>query len=97
MSRIFFALAAFAAVSSAPAFASPLPVETRIVAYGDLDLSTRAGQARLEQRIVSAVREVCGEANRYDLRGRAAVRDCRETTLARIVRPNVSPVQAGTR
>ncbi len=34
---------------------------SKTVEYNDLDLSTNAGQARLETRIKSAVQQVCGK------------------------------------
>lgn len=97
MSKILLALAALAAGAALPAYAAPPAATTRLVAYGDLDLSSPAGQARLEQRIATAVREVCGTAANYDLRARQAVAECREATFATVVRPAAAPVQAGTR
>ncbi|MFN3469348.1 MAG: UrcA family protein [Novosphingobium sp.] len=47
--------AALALAASQPAFA-----ETRVVGYGDLDLSTSEGQARLDSRLRNAARDVCG-------------------------------------
>jgi UrcA family protein len=40
--------------ASQPAFAG-----TRVVGYADLDLSTKEGQAKLDNRLRSAARQVC--------------------------------------
>ncbi|NLR69524.1 UrcA family protein [Novosphingobium sp. ERN07] len=40
--------------ASQPAFAG-----TRVVGYGDLDLSTKEGQARLDSRLRAAAKQVC--------------------------------------
>lgn len=55
------------------------PVER--VQYDDLDLDTPQGRARLDARIASAVDHVCGNADIRDLRGVAAVNDCRDESL----------------
>ncbi|WP_144095692.1 UrcA family protein [Croceicoccus sediminis] len=50
------AIAATAALAiAAPAFAASVEVE-----YKDLDLTTEAGQAQLEDRLDDAARQVCG-------------------------------------
>lgn len=50
-----------AAVFAAPALAESAGAETAVaVKYADLDLSTRAGQEKLERRIDSAARSACG-------------------------------------
>jgi UrcA family protein len=64
MSRIFkFVIVAMAtAVSAAPIVCAQAGLErtsTR-VAYGDLDLSTRAGATTLLKRMKAATRQVCG-------------------------------------
>jgi UrcA family protein len=95
MSKILFAFAALATITAAPAAASvPRDPGTRIVRYADLDLSSVAGRARLEQRIGAAVRAVCGEPLRGDLRSARAVRACRTTTFARVARPAAAAVAA---
>lgn len=70
--------------AAGPAFAAPPApaAQTRIVSYADLDLSNAAGRARLDQRIGSAVRAVCGRAAPTDLNGLAQVQACRDETLA---------------
>lgn len=88
MSRIIFAIAALAAATSAPAFASvPRDAATRVVSYADLDLSAPAGRARLDQRIGAAVRSVCGDNASGDLRAAREARACRIATLAQVSRP----------
>lgn len=56
------ALATIALFASAPAAADE-PSQVR-VAYGDLDLTSDAGQDTLNQRIRSAVKRVCGSMGR---------------------------------
>ena len=60
--KLFHAIiitASFGAASAA-AIAAPAAAETvRKVSYADLDLTTRAGQHRLQDRIDSAARAVC--------------------------------------
>ena len=98
MSKFLFALAALAAAgAAAPASAVVNASGTRIVRYADLDLSSAAGRARLEQRIGAAVRIVCGSAASGDLGGASAVQDCRTATAANVVRPAAIAAQpAGT-
>ncbi len=91
---ILFAAAALAsAVTISPVFAKAATPGVRIVSYADLDLSSSAGRARLEQRIDAAVRDVCGEAPGFDLARRKAVEDCRIETRANARRS--APAAAG--
>ena len=96
---ILFAAAALAsAVSISPAFAKAATPQVRVVSYADLDLSSSAGQARLERRINAAVRDVCGEAPSFDLARRQAVAECRTETRANVRTPAAPAAsQAGTR
>ena len=91
---LFAAATLAAAVTAAPVFAKPIAPQVRTVSYADLDLSTVAGQARLEQRIQAAVRDVCGEATGVDLARRQSVRDCIAETRASVHLPTQT---AGTR
>lgn len=59
------------------------PIER--VHYDDLDLDTPQGRARLDARIASAVDHVCGNADIRDLRGVAAVNDCRDESLQQAI------------
>jgi UrcA family protein len=56
------AILAAAALGAATVLAAPAAAETASVAvkYSDLDLSTKAGQDRLDRRIDSAARSACG-------------------------------------
>jgi UrcA family protein len=99
MSRFLFAVAALAAAAGlSPAAASvPRDAGTRIVRYADLDLSSAAGRARLEQRIGAAVRAVCGDAAAGDLRSTLDAHACRAATAAHVVRPAGAPALAYNR
>ena len=78
-------LIAAAIIKGAPALAEPTAnpdVNVSIVATADLDLTTRAGQRTLDERLVHAASEVCGTASDFDLAGRNQVRACRASVLA---------------
>ena len=60
----FLAVAA-GALGLATTFAVPASAETVLVRYSDLDLTTKAGQNRLERRIDSAAREACNMSELY--------------------------------
>ena len=80
------ALITTGAIKAAPALAeAPAASATQvsIVRTADLDLASASGQRRLEQRLTRAAREVCGEASIVDLKGKNAVRKCRDETLAK--------------
>ena len=49
------------------------------VSYADLDLSTAAGQARLEARVAAKVRQLCDSGTR-DLRSRVMQAECIDQT-----------------
>ena len=91
---LFAAATVVSALSISPAFAKPIAPTTRVVSYADLDLSSAAGQARLDRRIEAAVREVCGDATNFELARREAVRDCVAETRANVRRP--APATIGT-
>jgi UrcA family protein len=78
------ALATAAVLKGVPAFAEAAPanVNVSIVHAGDLDLSTAAGRAQLDHRMVVAAGEVCGTASDTDLAGKNQVRACRKNVLA---------------
>ena len=72
-----------ALIEAAPALAEPAPAQTvSIVQTADLDLSTKAGRAKLDHRLVIAAYEVCGVASDVDLLGQNAVYQCRADVLA---------------
>ena len=52
-----------------------LDVVSERVSYSGLNLSSAAGQARLESRIAAKVRQVCDDGSR-DLRSRARQAEC---------------------
>jgi UrcA family protein len=78
-------LATAAMIKAAPAVAEPAAasVNVSVVRTGDLDLSTDDGRRQLDQRLVSAAREVCGTASDADLAGKNVVRQCRHDVLAK--------------
>ena len=75
-------LGAFLTAMAAPAVASPLELRTEIVSIADLDLSSAAGRDRLERRVASAARRVCGWASPVDLKGFTRMRTCRSESFA---------------
>jgi UrcA family protein len=68
------ALASPALLPGAAQAAEPTP--SRIVQYGDLNLSTPAGQRALQQRIQGAARQVCAPLDGQSLREQRGWRDC---------------------
>jgi UrcA family protein len=64
------------------------------VPYGDLDLSTNAGNRTLYARLTSAAKRVCPRIDNRDLQMRASVDACRAQALARAVRAIDSPALA---
>lgn len=78
------ALVTGALVKAVPAMAEPLPAQNvSIVRTADLDLTSKAGRAALDHRIVNAAYELCGTASDVDLVGQNAVRACRSDVLAK--------------
>jgi UrcA family protein len=78
------AVATAAIIKAVPAFSEPLPAQNvSVVHTKDLDLSSEAGRAALDHRLVTAAFEVCGTASDADLAGRNQVRDCRADVLAK--------------
>src|SRR5512133_3711882 len=73
-----------AVIKGAPALAEPAAAQNvSIVHTSDLDLSTAAGRAALNHRLVTAAFEVCGTASDVDLAGKNRVRACRADVLAK--------------
>jgi UrcA family protein len=80
-------LAAAAALGVATVFAVPAAAGTSVgVKYSDLDLSTQAGQQKLERRIDSAAREACGmdEVRTGRFTPSTAQRQCYQQTKASV-------------
>ena len=79
--KVVLALAAVVASSSllAPTVAHAQLREdlSASVAYGDLDLSTAAGQDRLKKRVAAAVRSMCADDGVREMSRRSQVSDCR--------------------
>lgn len=76
-------LVAAVVIKGAPALAEPAqPQAVSIVHTADLDLSSEAGRRQLDQRFVTAAREVCGSASDVDLEGKNEVRACRSKVLS---------------
>ena len=69
-----------------PLEAQPAPSDAQThVSYvrtADLDLSSKDGARAFEQRLAHAAREVCGAASDADLKGKNAVRACRDQAIA---------------
>jgi UrcA family protein len=75
-------LATATLIKAAPAIAEPAAAQNvSIVSTADLDLSTAAGRARLDHRLVTAAYEVCGTASDVDLAGQNDARECRADVL----------------
>ena len=74
-------LAAVAVAVSILLVGAPSDAETvsNIVHYGDLDLSSQAGRARLNTRIAGAIRQLCGAEDERNLVQAANVRHCRSS------------------
>ena len=71
-------------IKGAPVLAQPAPeLNVSYVHTTDLDLTTAAGRRALDQRLLTAAREVCGSASDVDLEGKNDARKCRVETLAR--------------
>lgn len=87
------------------ALAAALPAaaatESRSVRYDDLNLASPAGQERLQRRIDSAAREVCGAANptRESLAVMAASQKCiaeaKTRAKAQVARATTSEARGG--
>ena len=76
-----------ATLGAATVFAASAAAGTSVaVKYSDLDLSTRAGQQKLERRIDSAAREACGmdEVRTGRLTASTAQRQCYAQTKASV-------------
>lgn len=62
--------------------ANPAHAQTRIVSYADLDLTSPAGQATLDRRLNTAIRQVCGRSYPLDLQSQRQVEQCRAQTAS---------------
>ena len=73
-------LAASPSIAQAPA--SP---ERVVVSYADLDLSSQAGVATLNRRILTAVQAACGPESDADPHGKNVIRECRHRAFDQAV------------
>lgn len=72
-----------ATLASAPAAAqAPAAPERVVVRYADLDLSSRAGIATLNRRVLTAVDETCGTLSDSDVHGKNLIVACRHRSFA---------------
>ena len=83
-SALAVSLAATLAASPAIAQAAASP-ERVVVSYSDLDLSSQAGVATLNRRILTAVQAACGTPSDADLHGKNAINECRHRTFSEAV------------
>ncbi|MBW0144738.1 UrcA family protein [Sphingomicrobium clamense] len=81
MTKTFLTAAALAFAT--PAFAEPVTV---IVPTAGYDLSTPEGRAALYDRAARLAEKECGDASAFDLKGKKAVRECRETVMTAVQR-----------
>lgn len=80
--NIKLSIAAVALAISAPAFAADDAIDTARVVYGDLDLASDSGIAKLEGRLRSAARQVCGVPGR-DLDEKQRIAACQDNAIAK--------------
>jgi UrcA family protein len=86
MRSLMIAAAAAGLLIEAPATATPPNPDaapTAAVSFGDLDLSSSAGQRQLRRRLDWALEAVCGSyANAVEFVDEERVTNCRQTALA---------------
>ncbi len=82
MTKVF--LATLLAFTATPALAESPAYVSSTVQVADLDLSTEAGQRKLDRRLTLAAKEVCGTASVIDPASQNDVRKCRKETLANL-------------
>jgi UrcA family protein len=81
--KISLFVAAAGLLSAAPVVAEPLTGQNvSIVSTAGLDLSSAAGRAALDHRLVIAADELCGTPSDADLAGKNRARECRAAVLA---------------
>ena len=83
-SIVFCALSGVSALSHAEA--RNVDFEEVKVSYGDLDLSTAAGQDELEMRVHGAAQEVCGEVHSRIASEIRDNRECRQIAVSQALR-----------
>lgn len=83
MLKMLLGAALAAAALGVPAFAQD--DRTRRVSHADLRLDRERDVKTLDRRLGRAVRDACGEAADYDIRGKNAARRCRAETWATVM------------
>lgn len=84
------ATAAAATFALAPAHAELNAPRVAEVRFGDLDLATTDGKARLQRRIAYAAETVCGPADQSSYHSRMSVLGCQDQAIADAGRAMVS-------
>ena len=86
LKRTLSAIAAAALAAGTVAIATPAVAAQAqdgiTIAYGDLDLSTDAGKARLDRRVRQAARSFCGDVPLQNIGQRTAVLACHSEVAA---------------
>ena len=86
MKILHIAAALAATLTATPSIAqAPASPERVVVSYADLDLSSPAGIATLNRRILSAVQAACGPESDSDPHGKNLVRQCRHRSFDQAV------------
>ena len=80
--KILIPFAALAALLPLASVSAEPPPRSLAVGYGDLDIVSAEGRAKLERRVQRAADEVCGGASDLDLAGQNEMRRCRTETAA---------------
>jgi len=75
-------LAALLATVAIPASAATYEKFASEVRYGDLNLTTDAGVAQLQRRIINSARKACGRADGRDLTASQAAAECRRAAIS---------------
>jgi UrcA family protein len=87
LKQIVPVLGALAATAATLAFATPAVAQTEdrsvTVSFADLDPSRPADAVRLDHRLQSAARTVCGPDEGKDLRARQQAANCERVALSR--------------
>ena len=98
LKQILLPLAALALSGLATA-GTPADTPSVVVKYGDLNLTSQAGIARLHKRISNAAESVCSQLDRPFLSLQAAYRECVadaiEQGIATVDNSNLSQFHAG--
>ena len=81
MTKTFLTIAALAFAT--PALSEPVTVNVPTAGY---DLSTSEGRAALYESAARIAKQECGEASSFDLKGKKAVRECRDTVMTAVQR-----------